>query len=147
MKGNDYKEITRERIIELIEEFCPDTNRKQQAFADMCGVSKFSISQYVNGTNAPGNITAAKIANKCNVDPLWVMGFDVPKHPVGKNKQQKYYLNDEDAKIIEAMATNPNLRALYHLQRDFNKDEIAAFYNMALTIKRKDERLDEDDPC
>ena len=45
------------------------------------------------------------------------------------------------------MATNPNLRALYHLQRDFNKDEIAAFYNMALTIKRKDERLDEDDPC
>lgn len=80
-KPNDYKEKSRERIIDLIDEFCGDVpDRKQQAFADMCGVSKFSISQYVNGSNTPGNMNAAKIANKCNVEPLWIMGFDVSKY-------------------------------------------------------------------
>ena len=79
-KPDNYKEISRKRIVELIDEFCSDEqDRKQQAFADMCGVSKYSISQYVNGSNAPGNITAAKIASVCNVNPLWVMGFDVER--------------------------------------------------------------------
>lgn len=79
-KPENYKEMSRKRVLELIEEFCgSEHDRKQQAFADMCGVSKSSISQYVNGTNAPGNVSAAKIANRCNVNPLWVMGFDVDR--------------------------------------------------------------------
>lgn len=77
-KPDNYKENSRKRIMELIEEYAGDEpDRKQQAFADMCGVSKASISQYVSGANTPGNVTAAKIASKCNVNPLWVMGFDV----------------------------------------------------------------------
>ena len=81
-KPDNYKEISRKRIVKLIDEFCGnEKDRKQQAFADMCDVSKFSISQYVNGSNAPGNVTAAKIANRCNVNPLWVMGFDVDREP------------------------------------------------------------------
>ena len=115
MKKNDsFKNKSRERIIELIEEFCgSNVDRKQQSFADMCGVSKFSISQYVNGTNAPGNITAAKIARKCNVDPLWVMGFDVPKHGVEKPQQQKYYINEETARKAQEAFDDPNLRVLF----------------------------------
>ena len=115
MRRNDsFKNKSRERIIELIEEFCgSNVDRKQQSFADMCGVSKFSISQYVNGTNAPGNITAAKIARKCNVDPLWVMGFDVPKHGVEKPQQQKYYINEETARKAQEAFDDPNLRVLF----------------------------------
>ena len=64
------------RMRKLIDEF---SNGKQQDFADMCGVSKYSISQYVNGQNTPGNVTAALIASKCNVNPMWVMGFDVDR--------------------------------------------------------------------
>lgn len=79
-KPVDYKQNSQKRIAKLFEEF---SNGKpfitQQAFADTCGVSKFSMSQYLNGSNAPGNITAAKIANRFNVNPLWVMGFDVER--------------------------------------------------------------------
>lgn len=79
-KPNDYKENARKRIIMLIEEFTgAERSAKQQTFADMCGISKASVSQYVSGSNTPGNVSAAKIAERCNVSPLWVMGFDVPR--------------------------------------------------------------------
>lgn len=131
----DYKERSRDRIIELIEEFCPDTNRKQQAFADMCGVSKFSISQYVNGTNAPGNITAAKIASKCNVDPLWVMGFDVPKHGVEKLEQQEYYHNDETAKEAQKAFDDPNLRVLFDAASGAKPEDIQMAADLLRRLK------------
>ena len=78
MNGNkeDLKKESSKRIRELIDEFC---GGKQQVFADECGVSKFSVSQYVNGSNSPGNVTAAKIAGRYHINPLWVMGFNVEK--------------------------------------------------------------------
>lgn len=50
----------------------------QQNLADRCGINKSSISQYVNGSNCPGTINAAKISDALNVNPVWLMGFDVP---------------------------------------------------------------------
>lgn len=41
-------------------------------------VSEASISQYINGSHAPSNITAGKLAAVLNVDPVWLMGFNVP---------------------------------------------------------------------
>ena len=137
--SDDYKEKSKQRIIELIEEFCgSERDRKQQAFADMCGVSKYSISQYTHGTNAPGNITAAKIAKKCKVDPLWVMGFDVPKRKKftatfsradfdsavensladGNSQQGQYYFNDETARVAQAIFDDSDLHALFDAAQD-----------------------------
>lgn len=41
------------------------------------GVSKYSISQYVNGKHMPSNLSASKIAKVFGVNPLWIMGYDV----------------------------------------------------------------------
>lgn len=46
--------------------------------ANRSGVSIYSISQYINGHHAPGNISAQKIALALGGNPLWYMGFDVP---------------------------------------------------------------------
>lgn len=51
---------------------------KPQELADKSGVSKASISQYVNGSHAPSNISSGKMASILKVNPLWLMGFDVP---------------------------------------------------------------------
>jgi transcriptional regulator with XRE-family HTH domain len=75
MGKKDYVEKTRSRIRFLIDTYYEGS---QQAFADAVKINKASVSQYVNGSNTPGNITAGKIAAVCRVDPLWVMGFDVP---------------------------------------------------------------------
>lgn len=54
-----------------------NANMKPQELADKSGVSKSSISQYINGSHSPSNISSGKMAKILNVNPLWLMGFDV----------------------------------------------------------------------
>lgn len=68
---------------------------------------------------------------------------------VEESQQQKYYYDDETAEILEAMATNPKLKALFYAQRNMSEDEVnasTAFYDAMTVMKRKEERLD-NDPC
>lgn len=82
---NKYSRQSMERVSQLIEERCGGS---QQAFADKVGINKASVSQYVNGHNAPTNLTAGKIAKAFGINPAWVMGFDVPM--TNTNTQSKY---------------------------------------------------------
>ena len=52
-------------------------NMKAQELVDH-SVQKASISQYVNGSHSPSNVSSGKMAKVLGVDPLWLMGFDVP---------------------------------------------------------------------
>ncbi|MBQ8559087.1 MAG: helix-turn-helix domain-containing protein [Tyzzerella sp.] len=51
---------------------------KPQELANRSEVNKASISQYINGSHKPSNISAGKMASVLQVNPLWLMGFDVP---------------------------------------------------------------------
>ena len=51
---------------------------KQQELADKSGVSKNSISQYLSQRSIPSNISAGKMATVLGVNPMWLMGYDVP---------------------------------------------------------------------
>lgn len=51
-----------------------------QELSRKSGVGKASISQYRNGTHKPSNISAGKMGKVLNVNPLWLMGYDAPKH-------------------------------------------------------------------
>lgn len=66
-------EITAKRLTLALS----NLNMKPQELADKSGVSKASISQYVNGSHAPSNISSGKMASVLKVNPLWLMGFDV----------------------------------------------------------------------
>ncbi len=54
-----------------------NASMQQQELAEKSGVSKASISQYVNGSHIPSKISSAKIGEILNVEPMWLMGFDV----------------------------------------------------------------------
>ena len=75
-------EVSAKRIKELIDQKCGGS---QQKFADLCGIGKYSVSQYVNAKNSPGNFTAVKISRVFGVDPLWIMGEEVPKYKSSVN--------------------------------------------------------------
>ncbi len=67
---------SQKRVTELVDRYFGG-NKKD--FAEAVGIHKASVTQYTNGSNAPGNVNAAKIAKYFNLNPLWVMGFDVEK--------------------------------------------------------------------
>ena len=49
-----------------------------QELSEKSGVGKSAISHYVNGSHEPHNINASKLADVLDVNPMWLMGFDVP---------------------------------------------------------------------
>lgn len=73
-KDNEYKEKASKRLRYILEL----NNMKQQDLADKSGVSKYSISQYLGQRSIPSNLSAGKMAKVLNVDPMWLMGYDVP---------------------------------------------------------------------
>lgn len=107
--GPELREISQNRIKQLIDELA---NGSQQEFSEQTGVAKASISQYVNKTNAPGNITAAKIGQKYGINPLWIMGFPVPKTTTDNsaiinlpNKNKDITLTNQEIDLIERYRT------------------------------------------
>lgn len=71
-------ELTANRLNEALQ----NVGITAQELSKKSGVSKASISQYRNGVHAPNNISAGKMAKILNVNPLWLMGFDVDKNEI-----------------------------------------------------------------
>nr|DAF23700.1 MAG TPA: Helix-turn-helix XRE-family like protein [Caudoviricetes sp.] len=110
-------EVTAKRLRKALDE----CGMKPQELADKTGISKSSISQYLNGSHAPSNISSGKIGKVLNVEPLWLMGFDVEQRKTFDVKQgdkdfeliDKFSMLDErDKKIvlnmIESMISSEN---------------------------------------
>lgn len=89
-----------------------DMGISQQELAEKSGVSKASISQYVNGSHAPSNISSGKMGKVLNVEPMWLMGFDVEMRKEISSESAKNdmaflekfsLLNDRDKNIVMSM--------------------------------------------
>lgn len=65
-----------------------DKNMKAQELADKAKINKASVSQYINGSHAPSNISAGKMAEVLGVSPLWLMGFDVEETAISSTHQK-----------------------------------------------------------
>lgn len=124
---DEIKRISRQRIREVIDEYADGS---QQRFADDCGVAKASVSQYVGAgySNAPGNQTAAKIARRYNLNPLWIMGFNVPKKLSGADIWNQSHtfapkLNETEYTIIKK----------YRMMDSYGKKSVETIVNMEYT--------------
>lgn len=67
-------ELTAKRLMKALS----NANLKPHELATLSGVSKASISQYINGSHKPSNLSSGKMADYLGVNPMWLMGFDVP---------------------------------------------------------------------
>ena len=110
-------EVTAKRLRKALDE----CGMKPQELADKTGIGKSSISQYLNGSHAPSNISSGKIGKVLNVEPLWLMGFDVEQRKTFDVKQgnedfeilDKFSMLDERDKqivlnMIESMISSKN---------------------------------------
>lgn len=70
----ELSQITSERLRQALEH----SGISQQELANKSGVAKASISQYMHARFIPSNKSAVKMAKVLNVNPAWLMGYDVP---------------------------------------------------------------------
>lgn len=71
-----------ERLSQAISETVGSSTR----LADIIGMSKQTISAYVTGVRSPKRPTINIMAQVLGVDPMWLMGYDVPKYPAKEEK-------------------------------------------------------------
>lgn len=87
------------RIKQLIDDYCDGS---QQRFVERTGLNKGSVSQYVNGKNIPSASNANKIAEAFDVDPQWIMGYDIIPPGIDESyKLQEYTINQEAMELYE----------------------------------------------
>lgn len=116
----------------------------QEELAERCGFkSKSSINKMESGAQGLPQSKIVAVAKALETTPGYIMGWE----GVEENQQQEYYTDEATAQMAEDMATNPELRALYDIQRGMDPEDLQALYGMALALKRKAERLDSDDPA
>lgn len=80
-----YK-ITSKRLSESLYR----VNMKPQELANASGVSKSSISQYINGSHKPSELTAKRLAKILGVSPLWLMGYNILDKSLDFSQDSEY---------------------------------------------------------
>ena len=111
-------EITAKRLVLALS----NANMKARELADKSGVNKSSISQYVNGTHAPSNINAGKMAKVLGVNPVWLMGYDVPMN--SDITTDEYYIDQEAAKFAEFLRTHPEYSWVFDAVRKVKPEDL-----------------------
>lgn len=136
----EIKDIIRNRRIAL--------GLTMKQVADAAGVNEATISRWESGEiDNMRRHSIAALAKTLSLDPLLLLKDE---DDVGNSEQPNYYTDPVTAEIVEAMSVNPKLKALFHMQSHMNDTEVnasTAFHNMMIAEKRKEERLDQDDPC
>lgn len=66
-------------------------NMKQSELCEKTKISKSVLSEYISGAYEPKQDRLLLLSQALNVDPVWLMGFDVPME-----KEQKKFSPDEE---------------------------------------------------
>lgn len=124
-------------------------NMKPQELSDKSGVNKASVSQYVNGSHKPSNISAGKMADILDVDPLWLMGFDVPmKRQVSDDDIGNAFANNNLFEIISnisALSPQEKTHFTNYLQLlEINRKKADNYVDQLLSIQEMDKALQAD---
>lgn len=125
-------------MYEVFEQLLQKRGISAYKVAKEAGVTQTALSNWKTGRNTPSTNTLQKIADYFGVTIDYLMSGEE------KDGAEKYYVNEETAKVAQEIFENKELRALFDVQRDMDADDLRALHNMALALKRK-ERGDIDD--
>lgn len=143
MKGeNDVKrsEIYQDKTLtaKRIRELASINNEKAQDICDKTGVSKYSMSQYFNGVHAMSNVNAKKISDVYGVDPLWLMGFDVPMYKQKEDGFDKAIEYMKKHKVLyDIMLAGGQLLEVEEKDNESTLKLLEAYYNALTALNQK----------
>ena len=92
-------------------------------FAQAIGVSKQTISAYLNGTRKPKAPTIQVMCDALHVNQAWLLGYETDKHPIQPYRKNDLYLRIYD--IPAYITENPNMPEVQKIREAFfSKDEL-----------------------
>ena len=78
-----------------------NNNMSARELSVRSGVSESSVSHYVNGSHEPSNISANKMSKVLGVDPLWLLGYDVPMIKGAQSPKPSEPLSETERYVIK----------------------------------------------
>ncbi len=83
---------------------------KQSELCEKTKIPKSAISQYLSGLFEPKQDRLHIIAQALNVDPVWLMGFDVPMEKENKSSPRELKLTEGEELMLELFRQIPEDR-------------------------------------
>lgn len=80
---------------------------KQSDLCEKTGIPKSAVSQYLGGLFAPKQDRLYIIADALNVDPVWLMGFDVPMETPNENSPSELSLTEGEIAFVKLLRRIP----------------------------------------
>lgn len=80
---------------------------KQSELCEKTGIPKSAISQYISGSFEPKQDRLFLIAQALDVDPVWLMGFDVPMEKEKKIPPDEVQLTEGEKLMLELFRKIP----------------------------------------
>lgn len=99
------------------------------------GLLESTISQYRSGYAKPKEERLALLANALHVNPVWLMGLDVPMDVQTNAQPTDYYIDPEAAEIAQRVFDDPDLRILFHAAQDVSPENIRLAAEMLRRMK------------
>lgn len=72
-----------------------------RSVAEKLGISKATVGAYLNGTREPKRPVLMSIANYYGVDPVWLMGADVPKYKKSAPAESDESLSEDKRYLVD----------------------------------------------
>ena len=80
---------------------------KQHELCEKTKIPKSAISQYLSGLFEPKQDRLYIIAQALNVDPVWLMGFDVPMEKANKSSPSEPTLTEGEQVLLDLFRQIP----------------------------------------
>ena len=74
---------------------------KQSELCERAKVPKSSLSLYLSGAYEPRQERIYEMATALDVDPVWLMGYDVPMEKTKKDSTNELPLTDGDIELLQ----------------------------------------------
>ncbi len=151
---------TRSRLAEMMAYF----NINQSDIVERTGVPKSSLSLWVNGKRTPGQKQLAMLSEPFNINPAWLMGYDVPMKTdeisrrelyncdakiirpsreelkaKAKKELGDYYFDIDTAQAAQEIFENKDLKLLFDAARDASPEDLKTAHNILLALKAKEQ--------
>lgn len=149
LKGEGVDSVNKTEYARIIannlREIMYKNNKTQAEVARALGISKATLSSWMNGTRIPRMQNIDMLCHYFNVTRAEIMEKQLEVQSLEHSKE--YYIDEETAQLAQEMFDDPDMRALFHMKRNMDAGRFKAHMNMMRELYKLEhpEEFTEDD--